>query len=145
VLYDSASLRQLRVYLTPMMIILAPPPHLTRTVGAPALTVYRSPVCPTLRSSALRAVCFYPVVFDETYVVPQILPARIPLPRSPLLLLMPTAIVSTSPHGSTPSICSDLRTISSEKAPSERPESERPSALQVPRVHCSWDPTIRTT
>ena len=47
--YDShsASLQQLRFYLTPTMIILAPPPHLARTVGAPAPTVYRSPVCPT--------------------------------------------------------------------------------------------------
>ena len=43
---------------------------------------------------------------------------------------MLTAIVSmTSPRGCTPSIRSDLRTKPSEKAPTERPESERPSVI----------------
>jgi len=66
-------------------------------------------------------------VCDETYAIPQISPARIPLPRSPSLLATPAASISvsmTSPRGSTPSIHSDLMTI-----PSERPPSERPSVI----------------
>jgi hypothetical protein len=78
-------------------------------------------------SSPPRAVWYLSGCLCETYAVPQISPARVPLPRSPSLLSTPAASLSvsmTSPRGSVPSIHSDWMTI-----PSERPPSERPSVI----------------
>ena len=64
----------------------------------------------THRSPPSRAVGFRAAVFGETYVIPQISPAHIPLLRSPSMRSMPTASPSfsmTTPRGSTPSIRSD--------------------------------------
>ncbi|KAH8976587.1 hypothetical protein EDB86DRAFT_3095460 [Lactarius hatsudake] len=63
----------------------------------------------------------------RTAVSRPISPANIPLPRTPSLLLTPTASASvsmSSPHGSTPSAYSDLLTIPSEVVPTERAPSE---------------------
>jgi hypothetical protein len=91
----------------------------------------------SLRSSPLRAVCLYPVLFkfDETYVIPQISPAQIPVLRSPSLLSMPTAIVRPtlsevsfplllSPHVRRPS-----------DAPPERSCIVKPTYNETDRAH----------
>jgi hypothetical protein len=77
----------------------------------------------THRSTVSRLVGSHQAMLDDAHSTSQISLADIPIPRSLSLLLMPSATISvsmSSPHGSAPSIYSNLVTIPSEMAPFEQ-------------------------